>query len=147
VENEMAHYMAHEGREKAGVIRQELQDAMQEHCGVFREKEGLATLVNTIRELQERFEHVGLEDKTKAYNTELCELIELKHMLDFSEVIAVSGLAREECRGAHWRTDFIGRNDEEWHKHTLAFKKPDGTIELKYKPVVITKYPPEARKY
>jgi len=147
VEDEMAHYMAHEGREKAGIIRKELQEAMQEYCGVFREKEGLATLVDTIRELQKRFEHVGLEDKSEAYNTELCELIELKHMLDYSEVIVVSGLAREECRGAHWRTDFPGRNDEEWHKHTLAFKKADGTIELEYKPVVITKYPPEARKY
>ncbi len=147
VEDEVAHYRAHEGKERASVVRGELQDAMQNLCGVFRDEEKLSKLVAKIADLQERFEHVGLQDKSKVFNTELNELVELKHMLDFCEVIAKSALARQECRGAHWRTDFSGRDDEKWHKHTLAFKEKDGSLRFEYKPVVITKYPPEARKY
>ena len=128
-------------------IRGELQASMVENCGIFRDREKLTKQVELIRELQDRFQRVGLRDKSLSCNTELMELIELKHMLDFTEIIAVSGLAREECRGAHWRTDCPGRDDEKWHKHTLAFREQDGSIRLDYKPVVITRFPPETRKY
>ena len=140
-------YFAREGHETAQSIRSELQASMGENCGIFRDQEKLAKQVTTIRELQERFKNVALHDKSRSCNTELMELIELGYILDFTEVIAVSALAREECRGAHWRTDFPGRNDEVWHKHTLAFRENDGSIRLDYKPVVITRFPPETRKY
>jgi succinate dehydrogenase / fumarate reductase flavoprotein subunit len=146
-EEELAANLAREGDETAQSIRGELQASMVENCGIFRDEDKLARQVVLIRELQNRFQHVGLHDKSLSCNTELMELIELKHMLDFTEVIAVSGLAREECRGAHWRTDHPGRDDETWHKHTLAFREQDGSIRLDYKPVVITKFPPETRKY
>ncbi len=54
--------------------------------------------------------------------------------------------ARKESRGAHSRTDFPGRDDKDWLKHTLAWKK-DGKISFDYKPVTITRFQPKERKY
>ena len=45
-----------------------------------------------------------------------------------------------------YREDFPKRDDVHWLKHTLAFQSPKG-IEIKFKPVVITKFQPMERKY
>jgi succinate dehydrogenase / fumarate reductase flavoprotein subunit len=63
-----------------------------------------------------------------------------------AEVTTVSALARTESRGGHSREDFPKRDDANWLRHTLAYKR-DGEIELAYKPVVITRYQPQARVY
>ncbi len=67
-------------------------------------------------------------------------------MLKLSEVIVYSALQREESRGAHFRNDFPKRNDEAWLKHTLVFHAANG-LEARYKPVVVTRFEPKARKY
>ena len=68
-------------------------------------------------------------------------------MLEFSEIIVHGARERKESRGAHARTDYPKRDDVDWLKHTLAYHTADGAIQLKYKPVVITKHQPEERKY
>jgi succinate dehydrogenase / fumarate reductase flavoprotein subunit len=84
--------------------------------------------------------------KGQRFNTELLDAIELGNMLDFVEVIVVGGLARAESRGAHSRTDYPKRDDANWLKHTLAWKTEAG-VRLDYKPVVITRFKPEERKF
>jgi succinate dehydrogenase / fumarate reductase flavoprotein subunit len=74
------------------------------------------------------------------------EAIELGHQLELSEVILVSALHRRESRGAHYREDFPSRADRYFLKHTLVFQTPDGP-EVRYKPVKITRFQPEARVY
>jgi succinate dehydrogenase / fumarate reductase flavoprotein subunit len=70
-------------------------------------------------------------------------------LLTFSDVIVAGALARTESRGAHARTDFPKRDDENWLKHTLAHKRDEEGPELTYKPVHIfmDRYPPQERKY
>jgi len=66
--------------------------------------------------------------------------------LDLAEVTTASALARTESRGAHSRDDYPKRDDQNWLKHTLAWLR-DGDVELRYKPVTITKYQPKERVY
>jgi succinate dehydrogenase / fumarate reductase flavoprotein subunit len=135
-----------DGRESAPKIREELQETMTNLCGIFRNEDDLRRCLDKIHELQERFKAIGLDDRGLAFNTELFNTLETKHLLEFSDVIATGAEARRESRGAHYRTDHPKRDDENWLKHTLAWRE-NGRVRLAYKDVVITKYPPKERKY
>jgi len=115
-------------------------------ASVFRDAQGLTAMREKLRDLRDRYRHVKSEDHTTRYNTELLEVIELGCLLDLAEVLVESALARQESRGGHFREDFTKRDDANWLKHTLACQSPRG-IELKFKPVTITKFQPMERKY
>lgn len=134
------------GTESASEIRQTLQSTMTEKMGIFRREQSMRECLAVVKELQERYGKVGIQDRGRVFNTELMEAIELGSMLDFVEPIVVGALARKESRGAHFRKDYPKRDDVNWLKHTLAWKEGD-TVRLDYKPVVITRFQPEERKY
>jgi succinate dehydrogenase / fumarate reductase, flavoprotein subunit len=127
-------------------LRQRMQQEMMDNCGVFRTADSLQSVQQTLAELGERFQKVTLTDKGKRFNTELLEAIELGNLLELASATVAGALARQESRGAHYREDFPKRNDADWLKHTLAHKTNDG-ISLSFKPVTITKYQPQERKY
>ncbi len=133
--------------ESVAVLRDTLQREMMDKGSVFRDQAGLDQLLTTLRELQRRYQQVAIQDRGTVFNTDLMEAIELGFLLDIAEVTVVSALARTESRGAHYREDFPERNDKDWLKHTLAYRTPSGNIELRYKPVTITRFPPKERKY
>ena len=145
-EDEMKKLRGKKGSENPAKIRLELQTIMMDKCGVFRKKKQLQQAVNKIKSLQKRYEKIKISDNSRNFNTQLIEAIELGHILDFSKVILMSALAREESRGAHYRTDFPKRNDKNWLKHTLAVKQKNKIV-LKYKNVLITKFKPKERHY
>jgi succinate dehydrogenase / fumarate reductase flavoprotein subunit len=139
-------FLSRKGDESPAAIRDELQQTMMVNCGVFREEKLLKKQLEIIKSLEERFQKVPVGYKGNRFNTDLTDVIELGNMLDFAETIVVGGLARTESRGAHSRKDYPKRDDVNWLKHTLAWKTDSG-IRLDYKPVVITKYKPEERKF
>ncbi|HET8657057.1 MAG TPA: FAD-binding protein, partial [Longimicrobiaceae bacterium] len=136
----------HDG-EPAAKLREEMQDVMMDDVGIFRTGKGMQEAVDKIAELKRRYRNVTVVDKGKWFNTDLMEAWELGNLLDLAEVTAVSALNRTESRGAHMREDYDKRNDAEWLKHTLAHREDDGTIDIDYKPVVITKFQPKERVY
>jgi succinate dehydrogenase / fumarate reductase flavoprotein subunit len=122
-----------------------VQTLMEQHAHVYRTGQGLEEGVRELRALHKKsYRHV--EDKAKEYNTNFINVLELEAMFDMAEVILVGGLARTESRGAHSRTDFSKRDDNNWLKHTLAYHSPDGP-RLDYAPVTITRYTPAERHY
>ena len=134
------------GEERPEIIAGEMKQVMNDMVGVFRTEEGMASALETIQELQTRFKHVKVEDKGKVFNTDLLATWELGNLIDLAEVTTVTALARQESRGAHAREDYPKRDDENWMKHSLAWMQ-DGEIELRYKPVTITKFEPKERVY
>jgi succinate dehydrogenase / fumarate reductase flavoprotein subunit len=146
VEEKIKNLFNAKGKEKIGEIRQRMQSLMMEKGSVFRNEEGLKKGIEEIRSLKERYNNIGVVDKRKAFNFELMEAMELGHQLALAEVILFSALHRRESRGAHFREDFPNRADRYFLKHTLVFQTPKGP-EVKYKPVKITRFQPEARIY
>jgi succinate dehydrogenase / fumarate reductase flavoprotein subunit len=133
------------GTEDLDAIREELKQTMTLKAGVYRDAAGLEPAQAKIKQLRQRFSKVRVRDKGKAFNINLLETPALSNMLEFSELIVDGALARQESRGAHFRNDFPKRDDNNWLKHTLAFRTADGGHQLRYKPVTITKYQPEGR--
>ena len=134
------------GKEKIATIRQGMQKALEDGAGIYREEQSMQQACNTLRTLRERFNNIIIEDRGSTFNTEVMNALELDFMLDVAETIANSALKRKESRGSHTRTDFPKRDDENFLKHTVAYRTADGP-RIEYLPVSITRWPPEERKY
>jgi fumarate reductase flavoprotein subunit len=134
------------GKERIAAIRQEMQNAMEDGAGIYRDEEKMQQACNTLRTLRERFKNIIIEDRGTTFNTEVMNALELDYMLDVAEAVANSALKRKESRGSHTRTDFPKRDDANFLKHSLAFRTPDGP-RIEYLPVTITRWQPEERKY
>ncbi|MCP2174333.1 succinate dehydrogenase flavoprotein subunit [Williamsia maris] len=142
--------LSEHGHERVADIRTELQASMDANASVFRTEETLKQALTDVHALKERYNHIRVHDKGTRFNSDLLEAIELGFLLEMAEVTVVGALNRKESRGGHAREDYPDRDDTNYMRHTMAYKK--GTellsdIELGWKPVVQTRYEPMERKY
>lgn len=135
------------GGERIAQLRGEMQGTMERGCGVYRQQDSMQQTAAEMGRIKARFPDVGLQDRSKVFNTELVAALELENMLEVAEVLAVSAAHRKESRGAHACRDFPGRKDQEFLYHTMAFRDGAGPPRLDRKPVTITRFQPEERKY
>ena len=143
-----------DGSENIAAIRKELQDSMDRNAQIFRTDETLAEVTELIESLRARYKNIALRDKGKRFNTDLLEAVELGFLLDLAEVVVYSARSRKESRGGHMREDYPERDDKNFLVHTMAYLVGDPEsadagehINIDWKPVVITNYPPMERKY
>ncbi len=125
--------------EYAQDVANDIRAAMQQHAGVFRTQATLDEGVAKIAALRKRVAKINLKDKSKVFNTARIEALEVENLIEAAEATIVSAAARRESRGAHSVDDYAdspkypnGRNDDEWHKHTLWHSEGN---RLSYKPV------------
>jgi len=135
-----------DGNEKYAVLLKDLNDIMEHCASINRDEKRLKEGVERLALLRERYGNIGLSDHGKVFNTELIDVLELGHMLDVAECLMTAALAREESRGSHVRLDFEQRDDEKFLHHFEVTRSAEG-VALKEKPVVITKWEPQERKY
>ena len=156
-------------------IRKALQETMDRNAQVFRTSESLTQALDDIKALHKRFRRVSVQDKSKMFNTDLLEAVELGFLLDIAETVVVGALNRDESRGGHFREDFPDRDDKNYMRHTMAYRRPlpvkghrlwgtegdgdhkgsfahttlfdDYQLVLGSKPVTMTRYQPMERKY
>jgi succinate dehydrogenase / fumarate reductase flavoprotein subunit len=143
----IASLMDGNGSNSSAEVRSTLQEEMMEKASVVRSEDSLTEVNETIGKLYDRFANARVKDKSKIFNTELVEHMELGFLLDMAEATVVSARARTESRGAHYREDHEMREDNHWMKHTFITKSPDGEIKLAYKDVTMGRYEPVERKY
>ena len=145
--DEMESILKNNGDERVPTLRSELQDSMTKNAGVFRTEESLKKQKEILKDLRARYKNIRIDDKSKVYNTDLQEAIELGHMLDFAVFIVDGALARKESRGAHFRNDYPTRDDKKFLKHTYAYMSKRGAVKLEYGDVVLGKFEPQERTY
>lgn len=145
--DEISFVLNNNGAETIPALREELQQCMTANAGAFRTGDTLSIASTKIKELRERFKHIRIKDKSKVFNTEMQEAIEFGHMLDYSAFIVESAIERKESRGAHYREDYLARDDENFLKHTMAYMDNEGNISLDYMDVVLGKHELKARNY
>lgn len=127
------------GGEYAQDVANDIRTSMQQHAGVFRTQASMDEGVAKIAAIRERVKNINLKDKSKVFNTARIEALEVENLIECAQATMVSAAARHESRGAHTVNDYgdspefpNGRNDKEWHKHTLWHSQ---TNSLTYKPV------------
>jgi succinate dehydrogenase / fumarate reductase flavoprotein subunit len=125
--------------EYAQDVANDLRATMQQHAGVFRTQKSMDEGVTKIAAMRERVNAINLKDKSKVFNTARIEALEVENLIEAAQATIVSAAARHESRGAHTVDDYAdsaehpnGRNDAEWHKHTLWYSEGN---RLSYKPV------------
>ena len=161
--------------ERVADIRKALQETMDTNAQVVRTDESLRQALSDIRVLQGRYKFVSVQDKSKMFNIDLLEALELGFLLDLAEVTVIAALNRKESRGGHFREDYPDRDDANYMRHTMIYRRPldDGQgnhesvedvispdtafshvsefdtykVVLGSKPVVMTRYEPMERKY
>jgi succinate dehydrogenase / fumarate reductase flavoprotein subunit len=135
------------GEVSFGPIQAEMAALMMDQVSVFRTEQGLKAALTGLRSLKERYRRIRLADKGKCFNRELFDVLELGYMLDLAEAIAVGALFRKESRGAHSREDHPRRDDANFLVHTLLRFDAASGPRVFTKPVTITRFQPQERKY
>ncbi len=142
-----------DGGERVAAIRAELQATMDTHAQVYRTEASLKQALSDLATLRARYQNVTVQDKGVRFNTDMLEAVELGFLLDLAEVLVVGALARTESRGGHFREDYPTRDDEQFMRHTMAYRTNasegfgGSDVRLDYKPVTMTRYQPMERKY
>ncbi len=137
----------------------DIRSTMQQHAGVFRTQASMDEGVQKIAALRARVVSVGLQDKSKVFNTARIEALEVDNLIEVAQATMTSAAARHECRGAHTVYDYehaadhptapLGRDDVNWLKHTLWHSESNN---LTYKPVnlqplTVPSVPPKVRTF
>jgi succinate dehydrogenase/fumarate reductase flavoprotein subunit len=95
-----------------------IREVMWREVGILRSGKQLAEAIKQLQALE----------LPKSQKPER-EVHEVRNLHALALLITHSGLAREESRGSHYRSDFPYRNDEDFGKHSLVQKGKDVKFE------------------
>jgi len=110
-------------------LRRRHYEMMDKYVGVLRIDEGLKIMLKEIdRTRKEELPHLMIKDKSRRYNFELRDALEVPFRLTVQELATRAAEMRKESRGAHFRDDYPKRNDKLWLKNIVFFKKDDAIV-------------------
>ncbi|HEY6752376.1 MAG TPA: FAD-dependent oxidoreductase [Rubrobacteraceae bacterium] len=93
------------------MIQQELQDAMMEHANLMRNEDSLKEGLGKVLALKDRIPNVKVKGST-LFNPGWHAAMDVYHLIQVSEIILRTALERTERRGAQWRLDYDGPDEE-----------------------------------
>ncbi|RWS48112.1 fumarate reductase flavoprotein subunit, partial [Arcobacter venerupis] len=150
-DNYLNEILAYEGNEDIFKIKNRMQLLMDEKVGIFRDGIHLQEAVTELEELLKKTKHINVKSKERVGNPELEEAYRVPRMLKIALCVALGALQRTESRGAHYREDFLKRDDANWLNRTLT-SWPDAnqtlpTISYEALDIMTMEMPPAFRGY
>jgi succinate dehydrogenase / fumarate reductase flavoprotein subunit len=95
-----------DGKENPYILHRKLGEIMSGQVGVVRDNAVLQKAIESLQELEQRSHQVDLKASIGWSNQGLVYLRQLQEMIRLGIIIANSALARDECRGAHYKPAF-----------------------------------------
>ncbi len=135
-----------EGGENQYKLHEELGKVMTDNVTVVRYNDRLQATDDKIRELQERFGKISINDSNLWATQAIPHARQFKNMLELARVITLGALNRNESRGAHYKPDFPERDDENFMKTTIAEYSAEAPV-LSYEPIDVSLVEPRKRDY
>ena len=172
-----AHQQSHEGllRRPSGgenpyLLHQELGALMTKSATVVRHNNTLREALNKVNDMAHRVERCSLSDTGNWTNQNVVFTKALRDMFPLAKAILAGAIARDECRGAHYKPEFampgldardpaeqrraaerwcdqFEANTARWLKTTIATVGADGQPVLSYEEVDASLTPPRPRLY
>ncbi len=158
------------GGENPYLIHQELGAVMTRTATVVRENHEMIAALSKVDDLQQRADRCSLSDTGNWTNQNVVFTKSLRDMIPLAKTILMGAIARDECRGAHYKPEFempgitvtdptervkaaeawcdrFEANTSKWLKSTIATVGADGQPKLSYEDVDTTLIPPRPRMY
>jgi succinate dehydrogenase/fumarate reductase flavoprotein subunit len=134
--------MFREGK-KPQAMKEQIRGLMWQYVGIVRNRDDLIFALSELEKLGRDSNELGVSGGKK-YNPEWCDAITIPHMLLVCEAIVRSALAREESRGAHFRSDFPKRDDANWFVNINLKKGVAGKMKTTTSPIFAIRMRPSA---
>lgn len=119
-------------------IRERLLELMWDKVGIIRDADGLRQATGELDSLAEALAQCGIPASTRAFNLTWQDWLNLESQILVSKAIALSAIAREDSRGAHYRSDFPETGNLESTRFTTAVMSEDEHLEVGSEPVAFT---------
>ncbi|HZF57814.1 MAG TPA: FAD-binding protein, partial [Rubrobacter sp.] len=116
-----------EGDESPYLMQQELQEAMMEHANLMRTGDSLEDGLGKVLALKDRLPHVKVGG-TRLFNPGWHTAQDIRYLIQISEIILRTAMLRTERRGAQWRLDYDGPDDELGSINFIVKKDEQGEV-------------------
>lgn len=153
-QEQLANLLQQNGSTSIFQLRTQLQNLMTEHCGIYRDRLTLALGLEKLQHLKRSYaQDLKVGDRSVVFNMELMAALELRSLLTVGEIIMASALARQESRGAHYRSDYPHRDDANFLKHSLGYiynhqvHTAQRPVDMSLVAIDSDRFSPQARRY
>ncbi|MDQ3303139.1 MAG: FAD-binding protein [Actinomycetota bacterium] len=109
------------------LIQQELQAAMMEHANLMRDGDSLKEGLGKILALKDRLPQISVPG-SRLFNPGWHTAQDVKYLVQISEIILRTALERKERRGAQWRLDYDGPDEELGGLNFIVSKDGQGEV-------------------
>jgi fumarate reductase flavoprotein subunit len=122
-------------------LREKLYDIMWDDVGIIRDAASLARAEGALNDLEAELDETGVAGADLAFNLTWHDWLNLKSLVLVSKSIRSAAVAREDSRGAHFRSDFPEVRDLENSRYTCV-RLSSGRFDVSTRPVAFTRVKP-----
>lgn len=126
-------------------LKRQIQKLSWENIGVVRQGQWIENALKEIDQLKKECSQIAVQTKTRIYNREWLDALQVRNMIEVAEMVARGALMRTESRGVHYRKDFPVTDNDQWLKN-IIFRQVNDNMQLTTRPVKITKFEPPSGK-
>ena len=123
-------------------VRDAISNTMWDEVGILRDADGLRRAIARLDTLEAELQACGVDGRDRAFHPGWHDWMNLRNLLQVSRTIAVSALAREDSRGAHYREDFPEPGAMEDSSFIVVRQGDDGQLALQRQAVRFSRVRP-----